>query len=379
MGEVGQRLAVGEAELGVDVDGAQPLGGHDGGVDEIGGHDHVPDEVRELGILGEHGAHEGLFQNAGLGAAAEGHHEAVVVALPEDDLFADVEAEDHLLGEGAPHDDLGRLGVDPPVELGGRGDVALLEEGSAHVDHALHEGHDVGGHADGAGEVGEGADGRDGDFVGIGPDGVDDEVDGVLVGGLVLGLHAVAAPVELLPAFGLAAPEGAEPGVVAHAELGPFAFEELVALRAQGVLHALVQGDAAAFDFEVPCGVGDAFLHPAVAGDAGDAHEIDVRRVGQHDHGHAVVEHLHHVGVEQDLFLFPAFRLSRKAGRSPRQEGCEGKDGEGGEDGGFEMLHVVSFRQPGVQSAGRCGAGDARGSRKRAPAAAWSIAAFAVD
>ena len=123
---------------------------------------------------------------------------------------------------------------------------------------------------------------------------------------------------------------------MAHAELGPFAFEELVALRAQGVLHALVQGDVEAFDFEVPCGVGNAFLHPAVAGDAGDADEIDVRRVGQHDHGRAVVEHFHHVGVQQHFFLRGLLRAGGQREQADRTQ-------QRGQQKASECHEFVSF------------------------------------
>ena len=88
-----------------------------------------------------------------------------------------------------------------------------------------------------------------------------------------------------------------------HAELGTLHLEKLVPLRAQGVAHALHHRDVASFDLQMVQAVGHALLYPAVAGDAGHAKQVDARRIGQHDEGDPVIEHFHHIRIQQDLFF----------------------------------------------------------------------------
>jgi hypothetical protein len=79
----------------------------------------------------------------------------------------------------AEHDPRG-LGIEPPVELGRRRDVARHLDGAAHVDDPPHQRDDLGVLAERQRQVGERPDGQDRHLARVGLDRVDQEVDSVL-------------------------------------------------------------------------------------------------------------------------------------------------------------------------------------------------------
>jgi len=101
----------------------------------------------------------------------------------EDALVGDIEGNQ---GEGhaAVKDDVGGMWIDIGVEFGqGRG-VALVADRSPHDDHVLDCLHEAGLLAEGESEVGEGANGNDGDLSRRRHDVFDEEIDSVLGDGL---------------------------------------------------------------------------------------------------------------------------------------------------------------------------------------------------
>ena len=251
--------------------------------------------------------------------------DALVAILAEGHLLADVEPDDHLLLEGCADADLGGLRVEPPVELGrGRG-VTRAEEGSAHVDDALDEGHDLGGDAHGGGQVDARADGQDGHLAGVGLDAVDDEVDGLHVERLYGRLAAVLLEVDGAPRGGLGVAGGTDVGV-ADAEEDALVLDRLEAVGIDRLADAGHDGDVCPIDaLQLADGVGGALGHPGVADDDGDAQEVDVGGLGEHHHGYAVVKDFDHVGVQDHLL----FLLRRGAFGGHAHEADEGHEAEG--------------------------------------------------
>ena len=97
------------------------------------------------------------------------------------------------------HNDVRRFGIEPPVELGGRGHIAGLEKRAAHKDHPLDQRHDVRGLEHGQRQIAARAYLRNGDLSGVFPHLFNDEIHRMTGIGARLRLFAVALPINLLP------------------------------------------------------------------------------------------------------------------------------------------------------------------------------------
>ena len=125
--------------------------------------------------------------------------DVVIAILAERHGLTNIQAHDDLLLERRANSHLGGIGVQPPVELGGRRGITWLEEGTAHVDDTLHQWHNLGSNTHRRGNVDTGADGDDGDLARMGLHLVDDEVDGLHVKRLHGRLLAVMLEIDRLP------------------------------------------------------------------------------------------------------------------------------------------------------------------------------------
>lgn len=152
-GELGSRLDLHVDVAAVEEGGFQKVGDH-AGVVQGGAFGAVfggVEAFEEIGPGGDGLAHGG----------AEGAH--LLHPRPRGQgLVGDVQGHDHQRHAGFEHDFSG-FGVDVDVELGRGGDVADLEIGAAHQDDLGHPGDDVGGALEGGGDVGERAEGAEGD------------------------------------------------------------------------------------------------------------------------------------------------------------------------------------------------------------------------
>ena len=65
------------------------------------------------------------------------------------------------------------------------------------------------------------------------------------------------------------------------------------------------------------CGAG---FHPGVPKDDGDPFQLDVGSLGQHHHGHPVIQQLHHIRIQDHLFLLCGLPAPQ------RGKDCQGQD-----------------------------------------------------
>jgi hypothetical protein len=252
--------------------------GEEGGLQEVGDHAGVVQGGAFAAVLGGVEAFEEIGPGGDGGAygGAEGAH-AFDPRTGGQGLVGDVEGHDHQRHAGFEHDISG-FGVDVDVELGRGGDVAALETAAAHQDDLGHAGDDVGGALEGGGDVGEGAEGAEGDQAcGVGAEGVDEVVDGVLV---LQGMGRL----------------GQRDAVEAGLAVDVFGGDELAF---QGAVCACVDGGLVAAEFDdlagVPLGEGQGH----VPGDGGEGKDLKLRAGEGEEDGDGVV--LAGVGVDDDL------------------------------------------------------------------------------
>ena len=251
----------------------------------------------EEGGLYQVGDHAGVVQGGAFGAVfggveafeeigpggdgladggAEGPHPLYPRARGQG-LVGDVEGHDHQRNAGFEHDISG-FGVDVDVELGRGGDVAALKAAAAHQDDLGHAGDDVGGALEGGGDVGQGAEGAEGDRArGMGAERVDQVVDGVL------GLQGMGRV-------------GERDAVKAGLAVDMLGGDELAG---KGGIAAGVDRGVAAREFDDDAGVllGEGERH--VARDGGEGKDIQLGRGQRKEDGNGVV--LAGVGVDDDL------------------------------------------------------------------------------
>ena len=168
-------------------------------------------------------------------------HDPVVLGLRVEDTLCHVGGHHDLLAERRAQRDARCLRVEPPVELRRRRRVARNVNRTAHVVHALDQRHDLGVLPDGEGHVGRGADDEQRHLVGVRLDGPDDEVDGVLVGGLRRRIADDGLAIQCQIRRGPRPPVGAEELRAAPEAL--LGFEPGLARTHQGLAHAHEHGD----------------------------------------------------------------------------------------------------------------------------------------
>ena len=106
-----------------------------------------------------------------------------------------------------------------------------------------------------------------------------------------------------LPGRGFRVAEGADPCVLPSAEKLAFLREKGVAPGPHGQGRAGSHRNFFAEELNLTRGPGRAFFDPGIAGHRRDAHKIDFRILREHGQCHAVIKHLNHVRLQQDLFL----------------------------------------------------------------------------
>lgn len=126
---IGQRLSVGWPEFRVHVHGACTFLGDQARIDQNRGCQHIPDVLAEGLVLGELLPRIRGFQKLFHLRALSGK-ESLIAIKGKGHFLADVEPDHDLLAERRPHNDARRFGIEPPVELGGRGHIAGLEKRS---------------------------------------------------------------------------------------------------------------------------------------------------------------------------------------------------------------------------------------------------------
>jgi hypothetical protein len=218
----------------------------------------------------------------------------VEVLLADRGGVADVQPEHHLLGyTGAEHDPRS-LGIEPKVELSGGRRVAGDVDIAAHEDDPLDLGFNLGSHAEGEGDVGHRADGKDSNLAGITLNLGDQELDpGVMVRFLARqaragsGLDLVGIVREGAHVFELAPPPLGFPrhgDGVDHRSMRAGVDRDLRTLhQIEDVEHVL-----------------GALAGPHVAGNDSDAGNRDLRSPQEHDEGGPVVTEQARVGVEEN-------------------------------------------------------------------------------
>ena len=106
-----------------------------------------------------------------------------------------------------------------------------------------------------------------------------------------------------------------------HAELPALQGEQRMPIRANGVAHSLMNQDMLqAGQLHLAEGIGNAFLHPAVAGDAGYPQQINPGRLCQHKQSDTVIKHFHHICIKNDLFFLPGSACVR---RKQKNHACQ--------------------------------------------------------
>ena len=229
--------------------------------------------------------------------------DAVVDGLGQQHGVGHVQRHHHLL-DRQPHHLLRGVGVEPPVELGRAGGVAGHVHRAAHVDDLLDQRHDLGVALHRLGDVGQRADGQDGDLARIGFDGVDDEVHRALVlhprgGGKAVGRrHQVGIALRLRAAPGAQVAVATGAGGLLGLHRGVVVVERHVLA---GVHRNLCAGAHALHALEC---IGHPLAQPLVARHHADAQYLDAAlrlQLGRHHAQLAVVAHGVVVAVDDDL------------------------------------------------------------------------------
>src|SRR5580704_1124184 len=287
------------------------------------------DELRDgEGIVhGESAGIAGLVQAVEIGAEdfagglADGilrGFEGADLFFADDDFAGDVEA-DHGERNAGIEDDARGFGIHIEIEFGGGSDVAAAER-AAHDDDGFDQRSNRGIGFEDGGDVGERADGDDGNFARVGADDAANEFGGGFGDGLGFGfgeIHAAEAVVAV----------------------GVFGGDEAANERSGG---AGGYGDVgAAGDFNQAQGVGKSERERDVAADWRDGFDVEFGGAEGEEDGDGVVDA--GVGVEDDAVGF---------GGSGRRVGCEGfvcgekrsRESAGGQSygGGAEEVSAVT-------------------------------------
>ena len=196
--------------------------------------------------------------------------------------------------------------------------IAFHHEGSGHVHHPFHLSGNGRIPIQGCRQVGSTANGHQGHLSRILPDGPDNEIGCRLLPGLQFRFPVVPFPVYLLP--------GSRTGIAG----GSFMAVEILSVQAfffrhmgkpvfpGGFIHPHEHRDILpSHPFQLTdgrCGPG---FHPGVPKDDGHPFQLDVGGLGQHHHGHPVIQQFHHIRIQDHLFL-----LSRQP---PPQRGQDRK------------------------------------------------------